>query len=216
MIEAVTSANTYSFYSIMSTGKPFIIEVREVSCVCESYLFGNGSECQNKAYVSQWKPINLKTGKVLLDDVFQNTHWNSNCSNSDVSTPSEESNPADTLVDEIDMAANIEFNVEDPMPSGSTGSNVSNAEVDRILAEIENLDTFTVLQEYSDNIDENDFPGLILPINSIKRTAQIDRVAQFSMPNDAPNNLIPVHTVGDGNCLPRAVSTSLFGNESEH
>ena len=114
------------------------------------------------------------------------------------------------------MAANIEFDVEDPMPSGSTGSNTSNAEVDRILAEIENLDTFTVLQEYLDNIDENDFPSLILPIKGIKRTAPIDRVAQFSMPNDAPNNLIPVHTVGDGNCLPRAVSTSLFGNESKH
>ena len=57
--------------------------------------FGNGSECLNKAYVSQWKPINLKTGKVLLDNIFQNTHWNSNCSNSNVSTPSVESNPAD-------------------------------------------------------------------------------------------------------------------------
>ena len=53
-------------------------------------------------------------------------------------------------------------------------------------------------------------------LSSVKRTAQIDRVAQFSMPNDAPKNLIPVHTVGDGNCLPRAVSTSLFGNESKH
>ena len=36
------------------------------------------------------------------------------------------------------------------------------------------------------------------------------------MPNDPPPNLIPLHTVGDGNCLPRAVSTSLFGNESKH
>ena len=117
--------------------------------------------------------------KVLLDDIFQNTHWNSNCSNSDVSTPSEESNPADTLVDEIDVAANIEFDVEDPMPSGSTVSNASNAEVDRILAEIENLDTFTALQEYLDNIDENDLPSLVLPIKSIKRTAQIESSSIF-------------------------------------
>ena len=74
----------------------------------------------------------------MLDDVFQNTHWNSNYSNSDVSAPSEESNPADTQVVD-DVTANIEFNVQDPMPSEFTGNNMSNADVDRILAEIENL-----------------------------------------------------------------------------
>ena len=119
--------------------------MREVSCVCDSCLFDNGSECPNKAYVSQWKPINLKTGKVLLDDKFQNIHWNSN---SDVST-SQVSNPEDAKqVDEMDVSADVEFDIDDAVPSASSGSNASNADVDRIFAEIENLNTFTLLQEY--------------------------------------------------------------------
>ena len=131
--------------------------------------------------------------------------------------PSEGSNTINTnAVCQNDLAVNIEFDAEDPMPSGCSGSNRSNADVDRIFSEIENLNTFTALQEYFNNIDENDFPTLVRPIKSMKRTAQMDRVTQFSMPNDAPKNLVPVHTVGDGNCLPRAVSTSLFGNESKH
>ena len=155
----------------------------------------------------------MKTGKVLLDDKFQNIHWNSN---SDVST-SQVSNPEDAKqVDKMDVSADVEFDVDDAVPSTSSGSNMSNADVNRIFAEIENLNTFTSLQEYFNNIDENEFPSLVKPIKSVKRNVKIDRVAHFSMLNDAPKNLVPVHTVGDGNCLPRAVSTSVFGNESKH
>ena len=51
-IEAVTMAHTRSFFSIHSTGNFCVIEAREVSCVCESCMFGDGQECPNQAYVS--------------------------------------------------------------------------------------------------------------------------------------------------------------------
>ena len=51
-------------------------------------------------------------------------------------------------VDEMDVSADVEFDIDDAVPSASSGSNVSNADVDRIFAEIENLNTFTLLQEY--------------------------------------------------------------------
>ena len=56
----------------------------------------------------------------------------------------------------------------------SSGSNVSNTDVNRIFAEIENLNTFTSLQEYFDNIDENEFPSLVKPIKSVKRKVKIE------------------------------------------
>ena len=74
-IEAVTTAHTRSFFSICSTGNFCVIEAREVSCVCESCMFGDGQECPNQAYVSSWKAFNLCTGKPILAEAFHNTHW---------------------------------------------------------------------------------------------------------------------------------------------
>ena len=61
IVVAVMTEHTCSFFSIHSTGKFCVIEVREVSCCCESCLFRNGKECPNQAYASKWKAINLYT-----------------------------------------------------------------------------------------------------------------------------------------------------------
>ena len=74
-IEVVTMAHTRSFFSIRSTGNFCVIEAREVSCVCESCMFGDGQECPNQAYVSSWKAFNLCTGKPILPEAFHNTYW---------------------------------------------------------------------------------------------------------------------------------------------
>ena len=73
--EAVTTAYTRSFFSICSTGNFCAIEAREVSCVCENCMFGDGQECPNQAYVSSWKAFNLHTGKPILAEAFHNKHW---------------------------------------------------------------------------------------------------------------------------------------------
>ena len=75
VVVAVMTEHTCSSFSIHSTGRFCVIEVREVSCCCESCLFINGKECPNQAYASKWKAINLHTGKALLEDNFQNLHW---------------------------------------------------------------------------------------------------------------------------------------------
>ena len=36
------------------------------------------------------------------------------------------------------------------------------------------------------------------------------------MPPDSPAGLIPIVTIGDGNCFARAVSTALYGNQNHH
>ena len=38
-------------------------------------MFGDGSECPNQAYVSNWKAINLRTGKAVVEEDFVNLHW---------------------------------------------------------------------------------------------------------------------------------------------
>ena len=74
-IEAVTTAHTKSFFSICSTGNFCVIEAREVSCICEGCMFGDGQECPNQAYVSSRKAFNLHTVKPILAEAFHNTDW---------------------------------------------------------------------------------------------------------------------------------------------
>ena len=88
-IEAITTAKTRSFFSSRSTGNFCVIEAREISCVCESCMFGNGQECPNQAYVSSWKAFNLHTGKPILSEAFNKTHWLTPESNTDESNAPE-------------------------------------------------------------------------------------------------------------------------------
>ena len=76
-VVAVTSQKTSSFYSLRSTGEFCIVEVREVSCICEGCLYGDSAECLNKAYISNWKAINLLTGKSVVEEYYVNKHWES-------------------------------------------------------------------------------------------------------------------------------------------
>ena len=63
---AVTAPNTRTFYSIRSNGKFCIIEAMEVSGWCNFCMEGDGSKCPNQAYASEWKVIDLRTGKAVL------------------------------------------------------------------------------------------------------------------------------------------------------
>ena len=43
-----------------------------------------------------------------------------------------------------------------------------------------------------------------------------DPIAMHFFPNDHPLNVVPTHTLGDGNCFPRALSNALFGTQNRH
>ena len=45
---------------------------------------------------------------------------------------------------------------------------------------------------------------------------QIDPVAQKFKPGDAPSDMEPIETYGDGNCFPRAIAHAAFGTQSRH
>ena len=70
---------------------------REVSCICESCLYGDSAECLNKAYVSNWKTINLLTGKPVVEEYYVNKHWSREKCYDDT----EESNDESNITEEI-------------------------------------------------------------------------------------------------------------------
>ena len=43
-----------------------------------------------------------------------------------------------------------------------------------------------------------------------------DPIAMHFFPNDHPPNVVPTHTLGDGNCFPWPLSNVLFGTQNRH
>ena len=54
-------------------------------------------------------------------------------------------------------------------------------------------------------------------VQQVRRGHRLDEVAQYEMNQctDAPN-LIPISIFGDGNCLPRTLSTGIFGSDNQY
>ena len=205
-IVAVTVPNTRSFCSIRSTSKFCIIEAREISCCCKSCMEGDGSECPNQAYTSEWKVINLRTGKAVLQEDFMNYHWNWK-----EEIPLDEEN--ETTSEESNVKSNADRNFEEILDlSSRDDTSTSEIDFDEIYENLNQLQTFEQLQEYVDNFDSQ-LPSLIKPILNAPRKCRIDDVAKFSMPPDCLVELVPLLTFGDGNCFARAVSTALYGNQ---
>ena len=75
-IVAVTTKTSKRFSTIRSTGHDFIVEVRNVACMCGSCMFGDATGCPNIHYSGEWVQYDLRTGKVCTEKC--DSHWD-NC-----------------------------------------------------------------------------------------------------------------------------------------
>ena len=87
-----------------------------------------------------------------------------------------------------------------------------------ILRQLQNSSTYDELEETVNGVFEH-----IKPIEKIDhevvfnpRFHKADMIASSNLPSDGPQDVIPVTTRGDGNCLCRALSTAYFGTENRH
>ena len=83
-----------------------------------------------------------------------------------------------------------------------------------LYKELRRCRSFAELEAYSQQ-RQADLP--VVPFTSAslnEATTQVDTFA--AVPPDAPENRLPVHTGGDGNCLLRAVSLFIAGHEGLH
>ena len=110
---------------------------------------GDGCECPNQAYASEWKAINLRTGKAVLQEDFTNYHWNWKGV-----IPVDEQN--DTTSEESNGESNADIDFEE-LPNFSITDDVSNVEIDfdEIYEDLNQLQTFEQLEEYVENFDES-------------------------------------------------------------
>ena len=184
-----------TWHSVQSYGIPLAVEAREIGCVCESCILGDGAACPNQAYCSPWKAINLEIGKPLLDDKFKNLHW-------PLPLPNDTNNRFDRLVDSSDRLVN---------------SFKESSEWNPVMHVLDKFNTYSELENYVESLLKKLLKPLKCAVSKFKPLKHsIDNVAKLSIPKDCTHNLIPVFTIGDGNCYPRSLSCAAFGNDSRH
>lgn len=199
-IVAVTTKKTRKFYSIRSTGCRMVIEARNVACLCPSCLTNDGSDCPNKEYAQEWKAYDLRTGKPVMDDKFENLHWPINLG----------------IQDACDNETDFSFNETDFSFNESDVSHPEEFSWHRIFERVQNCDTYSSLEEIIETFDRSEITPITREVITSARGFRIDLVAQECMPAEVKGLYIPLKTYGDGNCYPRSVSKAVYATEDNH
>ena len=78
--------------------------------------------------------------------------------------------------------------------------------------------SFKELKLFCDDIATQiqSFPLTIVAHSIIKKRLNVDKSALKYLPPNKPQGFLPVVTIGDGNCMARAISTIVFGSEDYH
>ena len=194
-IVAVTTKTSSTWHSVRSCGIPLVVEAREIGCVCDSCILSDGAACPNQAYCSPWKAINLETGKPLLDDKFKNLHW-------PLPLPNDTNDRFDRLCDSSDRLVD---------------SFEESFEWDPVMHVLDKFNTYSELENYVESLPKKLLKPLKCAVSKFQPLKHsIDNVAELSIPKDCTHNLIPVFTIGDGNCYPTSLSCAACGNDSRH
>ena len=204
-LTANTTHGSSSWSSVRSTGTDMVLEVHQIACCCESCLLGDGSSCPNKAYASQWSVFNLVTGKPLMDPTFKNEHWGSNShADSHADSHTQKINHVRTSGMKIQEVAVPEV----PLQEAST-------QWSEILNILGSFSTCSDLETYVLSLNEKYSKAVKCAVQKFRKCRHwVDIVAKKSMHTDSPANVVPVVTIGDGNCCPRSLSIAAFGDDS--
>ena len=215
-ISAVTTTGSSSFSTVRSTGVPFVLEARNVACLCPHCLFGDTCACPNKHYSGTWTRYNVRTGKKVTDPEFCNKHW---CANKDCTEGSD-----------------VESSLQSPSGSSNNYSCPASPSVTPIADE--NLDPdfcehtdVRVQQNFDTRIQMCPNFGVLIDLFSLEepfdpieytvakmcRSHRLDTDALQYKPKDAPKGYYPVKVFGDSNCFPRALAIVIGKDpEAEH
>ena len=215
-ISAVTTKGSSNFSTLRSTGIPFVIESRNVACLCPNCLFGDTYACPNKHYSGTWTRYNLHTGKKVTDHEFFNKHW---CANEDCT----EGSDAQSSLQSPSVSCNIQSHPTSPSVTSTANENSDLEFCENTDVSVEqDLDTriqmcanFGALADLFDSHEP--FAPIDYTVAKICRSHRLDTDALKYKPSDAPKGYYPVQVFGNGNCSPRALAIAIGKDpEEEH
>ena len=84
-----------------------------------------------------------------------------------------------------------------------------------ILNILGSFSTYSDLETYVLSLNEEYTKAVKYVVQKFRKCRhRVDIVAKKSMHTDSPANVVPVVTIGDGNCCPRSLSIAAFGDDS--
>ena len=82
---------------------------------------------------------------------------------------------------------------------------------------LKNFERYSDLETYIDSLPKNVLCNIKTSIHKYNSKCHtVDDVAVMSLPCDCPRNCVPIWTVGDGDCLTRALSVACFGDDKRN
>ena len=212
-IVAVTTKTSKKFSTIRSTGNDFIVEARQVACMCGSCMFGDATGCPNIHYTGEWVQYDLRTGKICKEK--SSTHWD-NCN---IVQRSEEIISAENdqeVCHNTSSVVNTQNSCESVSYTSSPGSD------DTILYNIldindlfRNAQACTNFDSLKNLFQQNPITQFTGEPAKLNRSHRLDTIAHRNFPSDGPAGYLPVSIFGDGNCLPRALCVALGLNPND-
>ena len=232
---------TQDLFCVRNTHKTGVVETRRISCCCSACLFGG--DCQFKlTYTDDWlkesvsklvterklKEIptsdilawRLKATREIRNQEPQATEKIRNLEQTNF-TPARKVRRCDgnSLPSSFDQKFKKSSRKEITISSGNTSASTQqngtvtfdwNALMNKIAA-VESYEAVSKI------ICENPIPNLKMNRKSCLSSAdEICRVALHFLPKDGPKDFVPVKTIGDGSCFPRALSHAVFGTQARH
>lgn len=204
-----TLVGSSKLLNIRSTGHPYKVEGRPVTCLCLSCLELTNTPCPNYQYVGKWKMYDLRSGKEIKEPL-SNKHWNKNF-NVDTEVQLGKESDSDS---ESDNDHKFETDANDVEPSENVTDEAVANPSEQLQQKIMACKTYKEMEKIILNTDLSFLESLEgYPIAKANYYDSIDTIATTEMPQDRPLGLVPLKIYGDGNCLVRAVSKAIFGSQ---
>ena len=230
--QTITYKGTREIHSVRNTGINGIIQKRDMTCCCPYCLYGSG-ECLYPEYADMWTLVSV-IGKRKLKSVKPSTveNWR----NEKTSFIREIQNAVPNLVPtekkrnkstRPPVKRRLEMNCASK-PNSTVQPSVTTVQPSVTPVTSTDFDWGTVAKNLDvasrksydhivSVISENQIPTFVAQ-RKYKQT-NFDPIWPTAMkfyPKDHPPNFVPIETIGDGNCFPRAVAHGLFGTQERH
>lgn len=198
---------TRKLHDILSTTKGLL--VRNLSCFCPPCRVGNFKLCESSSHVDTFQICDqfLSNSNSDLNDAFLEPEPDEN----DVSVVSLGS------VETVDVEVVSPISTADELPAQVQHSRSTFfSDVQSIFSSCTSFDELLVaVREISPSLDM--FPLPSAPFHTLRSSgSNVDEIALKHFAPLGIKHLFPVETVGDGNCVPRALSLHCFGDQDSH
>ena len=219
---SICAVGTREFHVIRNTGIPGLIQTRNICCLCQSCLTGNGS-CKNPEFWEEWSETCVARRVSVRGSHF----WPLKAGNSNqspnkfdkntVESPMSQRQTCDILtegrmINHCLQSENRGYGRHSSKIGGLPVYRSKTVSWSKVLKDMEALPSYDALAGYCSNLL---MPHLPSEFKGKYAASQVDKIT-VKFVGTFPQGFFPLKVGKDGNCFPRALSKIVFNTETQH